>query len=71
MAKVAKQTLSVSEQLEIARDGRTQRSIVAKMVAAGIEISETDFTNKKKYNGFTDEEVAKLSEILGVKIVKP
>ena len=68
MSKSTKSTLSVAEQINIARDGRTQRSIVAKMVAAGFEISETDFTNKKKYNGVTEKELEKISEILGVKI---
>ena len=38
------------------------------MNLAGLQMSETIFSNKKKYGGFTETELAKLSEILGTEI---
>ena len=66
--KTTQTTLSISEQIDRARDGRSQRSIVEKMNLSGLQISETIFSNKKKYGGFTEDELAKLSEILGTEI---
>lgn len=66
--KATETKLSISEQIDRARDGRSQRSIVEKMNLAGFQITETMFSNKKKYGGFTESELQKLSEILGTKI---
>ena len=60
--------LTISEQIDRARDGRTQRSIVAKLKEAGFEMSEVDFSNKKNAVSFTPEELKALSEILGTPI---
>ena len=68
--KETKLSLTISEQIDRAKDGRSQRSIVEKMNQSGLQITETIFSNKKKYGGFTEQELAKLSEIFGVKIVK-
>lgn len=68
--KESKLSLTISEQIDRAKDGRSQRSIVEKMNQSGFQITETIFSNKKKYGGFTEQELAKLSEILGVKIGK-
>jgi len=66
--KATKTKLSISEQIDRARDGRSQRSMVEKMNAAGLQMTETIFSNKKKYGGFTEAELAKISEILGTEI---
>lgn len=68
MAKAKKVNLTLSEQINRALDGRTQRSIIIKMKAKGVNISDVQFTNKKMYEGFSSEELAVLSEILGTEI---
>ena len=62
-----KAVLTISEQIDRARDGRSQTSIVNKMREAGItDITDVTFSRKKKgHDTFTPEELAALSEILG------
>jgi hypothetical protein len=62
-----KAVLTISEQIDRARDGRSQTSIVNKMREAGFEnITDVTFSRKKKgHDEFTTEELATLSEILG------
>lgn len=68
MAKT-KSLLTIGEQIDRAKDGRSQTSIVNKMQEAGIDISEVSFSRKKLgREEFTPEELDKLSEILGVEI---
>lgn len=65
----SKTILSTSEQIERARDGRSQRWLVGKLAEAGIVMTEVDFSNKKTGNKFTDEEIEAISKILGVQIM--
>lgn len=64
--------LTIAEQIDRARDGRTQTSIVEKMKLAGMDkIDDYSFSRKKlEKDGykFTPEELAALSEILGTVI---
>lgn len=61
-----KAALTIGEQIDRARDGRSQTSIVIKMKEAGLEITDVTFSRKKKgHDTFTPEELAALSEILG------
>jgi len=60
--------LTISEQIDRAKDGRTQRWIVGKLKDMGVEMSEVDFSNKKSAVTFSPEELQALSEILGTKI---
>lgn len=59
---------SVEQQIEDAKDGRTQRWIIQKMKEAGFEMNDVQFSNKKKGVAFTTEELQALSEILGTQI---
>ena len=59
---------TVSQQIEAAKDGRTQRWIVDKFKAAGFEMSDVKFTNKKKYGNFLPEELKFLNKLLKSKI---
>lgn len=64
-----KATLTIAEQIDRVKDGRSQTSIVEKMVAAGLEINEVKFSRKKLgREEFTPEELKALSEILGTEI---
>lgn len=57
--------LTISEKIDRARDGRSQSSIVTKMNAMGITISDVQFSRKKNgFGSFTEEELVILSEIL-------
>lgn len=59
-------TISIADQVKDALDGRTQRWLSFKA-----EIPESDLS--RKMNGsleFTDEEIKKINELLGVKIKK-
>lgn len=61
--------LTTGEQIDRAKDGRSQTSIVNKMREAGVDIDEVRFSRKKKgHETFTPEELAALSEILGTEI---
>lgn len=60
---------TIGEQIDRAKDGRTQTWIVNKMNESGIEITETQFSRKKKgHEKFTDEELKSLSEVLGTEV---
>lgn len=61
--------LSIAEQIEKAKDGRTQRWIIQKMNDAGIPMTDVTFSNKKNATTFTKEELAALSTILGTEII--
>lgn len=64
--------LTIAEQIDRARDGRTQTSIIEKMKDAGVkDIDDFRFSRKKlEKDGykFTPEEISVLSEILGTEI---
>lgn len=61
--------LSTSEQIDRARDGRSQKSIVEKINEMGILMTEVQFSRKKKGpDTFTDNELKALTEILGTEI---
>jgi hypothetical protein len=65
----AKEKLTIGEQIDRAKEGRSQTYIVGKMVDSGITISEAQFSRKKKgHDEFSPEELAALSEILGTTI---
>ncbi len=68
--KISKNPPTLEQQIEAAKEGRSQRWILKKMKDDfGIEISESMFTNKKQgVTPFLEEELAALSEILGTKI---
>lgn len=59
---------SIEQQIDDAKDGRTQRWIIQKMKEAGFEMNDVQFSNKKKGVTFTPEELQALSEILGTEI---
>lgn len=59
-------SLTIGEQIDRAKDGRSQKWIVRKLRESGIVMTEAAFSYKK--NGtlsFTEEELKKLSELLG------
>jgi hypothetical protein len=59
-------TLTIGEQIDRARDGRSQKWIVGKLCEAGVEITEVKFSNKKNGSDiFSELELQKLSELLG------
>ena len=64
-----KTKLSIGEQIDRAKDGRSQTSIIEKMKAAGIQdMDDYKFSRKKLSRDnfkFTEEELKVLSEILG------
>ena len=68
MANKEKLTLSIAEQIDRYRDGRTQRWIIEKMNQNGAQLTDVTFSNKKKSGTFTPQELQQLSEILGVQI---
>ena len=65
---MTKVVLTLEEQIERARDGRSQMWIVNKMKEMGEVISEVQFTRKKKssypQDQFTESELKSLSTIL-------
>lgn len=66
-------TLTLSEQIDRARDGRSQKWIISKLNEAGIKMSDTQFSRKKisEYPDiFTDDELRALSLILNTKLHK-
>lgn len=66
---MSKIKLSLEEQINRAKDGRTQAWIVAKMNEKGIYINDVKFTRKKKgQDDFKEDELKVLSDILGVEI---
>tara|TARA_R110000868_G_scaffold364642_1_gene627521 strand:- start:66 stop:281 length:216 start_codon:yes stop_codon:yes gene_type:complete len=63
--------LTIAEQIDRAREGRSQTYIVGKMNDAGVEITEVTFSRKKlgrAEDSFTKDELKALSEILGTTI---
>lgn len=59
--------LSISEQIDRARDGRSQSWIVNKMKENGIKISDSQFSRKKKgFENFTELEKKVLKKIINV-----
>ena len=66
-----KSELTLEERIDRSRDGRSQKWIVSKMNELGIEISEVQFTRKKKGDDkFTDEELSVLVGILPTLTIK-
>lgn len=63
------ETLTLGQQIDIARikSGMTQKEIVEAMVAAEIDITDTNFSLKKKYSSFPENEIKVLSKILKTK----
>lgn len=59
---------TVSEQIDKAKDGRTQRWIIQKLNEAGFQMNDVTFSNKKNGVTFTEDELKALSEILGTEI---
>ena len=67
---VTKTTLTVEEQINRAKEGRSQSYIVREMVKRGVEITDVGFSRKKKgWDSFTEDELKVLSKVLGAKIV--
>ena len=68
---MVKDNLTLEEQINRAKDGRTQSWIVKKMIQNDCHISDVTFSRKKKNSGikFTEKELSVLSEILGAKLV--
>lgn len=62
--------LTVGEQIDRHKDGRTQKWIIGKMNEKGINITEVQFSNKKTGNCFEEHELKALSEILGAQITQ-
>ena len=66
-----KAKLTIGEQINRARAGRSQTYIVNEMVGLGVEIDEVKFSRKKLGRAeFTDDEIKALSKVLGVEIEK-
>lgn len=66
---MAKETLTFSEKLTRALDGRSQTWVIEKMKDKGININDVKFSRKKHNRDiFTLAERKALSEILGVKL---
>lgn len=64
--------LSISEQIDRCRDGRSQKSIVEKMNKPNAKMTDVMFSRKKKAkvlkDSFSEPELKALSKILGCKI---
>jgi len=59
--------LTIAEQIDRAADGRKQGWIVGKMVESGVNLTEVQFSRKKKgHEQFTEKELISLSKILGI-----
>ena len=60
--------LTLSEQIDRARDGRSQKWIIQKMNEAGCELNDVSFSRKKLSldagKSFTQDELTALSSIL-------
>jgi hypothetical protein len=58
--------LSIAEQIKTALDGRTQRWLCLR-----IQMPESDFSNKLKGRyQFSDDELTRIGQVLGVEIKK-
>jgi len=62
--------LTIGEQIDRYRDGRSQKWMIAKLKEKGITITEVQFSNKKTGNCFEETELTALSEILGETLVQ-
>lgn len=60
--------LTLNEQIDRAKDGRSQKWIISKMNEAGLPINDVQFSRKKLANNpedsFTETELSALSTIL-------
>jgi hypothetical protein len=66
---MAKETLTISEKIDRAKDGRTQSWIILKMREYGIKINDSQFSRKKRgYEDFTKDELNALCNILDTKL---
>lgn len=66
---MAKSKASLKDTIEKALDGRTQTSIIDKMRDRGCNISDSQFSRKKKgKERFNEKELSVLSEILNVEL---
>lgn len=66
---MAKETLTISEKIDRAKDGRTQSWIILKMREHGLKINDSQFSRKKKgYEDFTEDELTALCNILDTKL---
>lgn len=66
---MAKSKASLEDAIEKALDGRTQTSIIEKMKDRGCNITDTQFSRKKKgREKFNEKELSVLSEILNVEL---
>jgi len=62
--------LTISEQIDRAKEGRSQSWIVNQLNKKGFVLNEVQFSRKKKgHSEFTPEELNALSEILSTKLV--
>ena len=62
--------LTLDEQIDRARAGRTQTYIVRQLNEMGIPMNDVQFSRKKlRSDSFTDKELSALQEILGVELV--
>lgn len=63
-----KAALTIGEQIDRSRDGRSQKWMIGKLLEKGIKITEVQFSTKKTGNCFEPEELKALSEILGTEL---
>ena len=62
--------LTLSEQIDRGRSGRTQTYIVRQLNEMGIVMNDVQFSRKKLgSDSFTEKELSALQEILGVELV--
>lgn len=70
-----KTLLTLSEQIDRSKDGRSQKWIISKMNEAGLPISDVQFSRKKlatkQEDSFTKEELSSLSKILNTDFTIP
>jgi hypothetical protein len=62
--------LTLEEKIDRAKDGRSQKWIIKKMIEKGCQnLTDTIFSNKKKGHAeFTEQELTVLSEILSINL---
>lgn len=63
-------SLTVAQQIEAAKEGKTQRYIIKKMAELGQPLTDVQFTNKKQNASFTGDELKALSRVLKTKIIQ-
>ena len=64
MATAQKVKLTTSEKIDRYRDGRSQKWIIEKLKDYGVNLSEAQFSTKKKGDLFSGEELDALVSIL-------